>query len=61
MASKPGSEKMMWRLFEGLPRICDFCKRPLRIQDVGEHRTFRENSKEIRTVFWCVDHRGGRA
>lgn len=56
-----GSEKMAWLLFPGVERVCDLCKRPLRIQDVGEHRTFRENSKEIKTVFWCVDHRGGRA
>lgn len=55
------SEAMAWKLFPGVERICDFCRKPLRIVDVGEHRTYRENSKEIRTVFWCKAHRGGRA
>lgn len=55
-----GSEKMMWRLFEGVPHVCDLCGKKLRIQDVGEHRTYRENSKELKTVFWCKAHRGGR-
>lgn len=54
------SEAMAWKLFPGVPRVCDLCKRKLRIQDVGEHRTYREDSRTVRTVFWCKEHRGGR-
>ena len=53
-----GSEQFAWKQFPGVERICDLCKRELRIQDVGEIRTYwNENPRRI--VFWCVDHRGG--
>jgi hypothetical protein len=57
--SRPGSEQMAWKLFPGLERICDLCKRELRIKDVGEHRAWIEQGRRVREVFWCVDHRGG--
>jgi hypothetical protein len=53
-----GSEQLAWKQFPGVPHICDVCRRKLRIQDVGEIRTYWEG-KQKRTVFWCVEHRGG--
>lgn len=54
-----GSEQFAWKLFPGIEHVCDFCRRELRVKDVGEHRTFWSESP-VRTVFWCVDHRGGK-
>lgn len=54
------SEAFKWKLFDAaLKHICDACKRELRVQDVGEHRTYWDE-KPPRTVFWCKEHRGGR-
>ena len=48
-----GSEKFQWNLFPGIPRECWQCKRgPLKIKDVGEHRTHYPSRK---TEFLCVD------
>jgi hypothetical protein len=53
-----GSEQFAWKQFPGVPHICDFCKRELRVKNVGEIRTYWEGDKP-RIIFWCVDHRGG--
>jgi hypothetical protein len=55
-----GSEQLAWKQYPGVDHVCDVCKRTLRVQDVGEIRTYWEG-KQKRTVFWCVEHRGGRA
>jgi len=42
----------MWKLFEGLPKICRECGKTLKIDDVREHRTLYPSN---RTDFWCKD------
>jgi hypothetical protein len=47
------SEAFTWKLFEGVRRICRQCGRePLRVKDVGEHRTLYPSR---RTEFLCVE------
>ena len=50
------SGSMRWTLFEGVRRQCRECgKEPLRIVDVGEHRTLYPSH---RTEFLCTDCQG---
>ena len=47
------SEAFKWILFPGVRRICRECGRePLRVKDVGEHRTLYPGR---RTEFLCVE------
>jgi hypothetical protein len=48
-----GSEKFAWKLFPHDARCCRQCgKEPLRVKDVGEHRTLYPHRT---TEFLCVD------
>lgn len=56
-----GSEPALkWKDWTG-PHYCDVCKRKLTLEQVGEHRTYRDKTGAISEQFlWCIDHRGGR-
>lgn len=50
------SGSFRWTLFEGVRRQCRECgKEPLRIADVGEHRTLYPSHK---TEFLCTECQG---
>lgn len=55
-----GSEQMSWKVWP-YGKECAVCRKTLRIQDVGEHRTYYENGKAVKRLLWCTEHRGGRA
>jgi hypothetical protein len=54
-----GSEQFTWLHNWPWHRTCDVCGAELKVDDVGEHRTYYENGKAVRMLLWCVDHRGG--
>jgi hypothetical protein len=53
-----GSEQMSWKVWP-YQRECAACGRTLRIQDVGEHRTYYKGGKAVQRLIWCTDHRPG--
>lgn len=56
--SAPGSEQFSWSHNWPHHRDCDYCGKTLRVQDVGEHRTYYENGKAVKHLIWCSEHRG---
>ena len=54
-----GSEQFTWLLWP-FGKECSLCGKTLRVQDVGEQRTYYERGKAVKRLLWCKEHRGGR-